>query len=554
MSMKIGAAGNEVHILHEAPPPIWCTVFGHRPRGASSPNLRKILPQQLGFKGECNIGLLESRHVLLRFTLKEDYIAIFSKTSRSIKFAGNVIPFRIQKQLDSLLMWTRPSTARVKVEVDLLRTLPKRIRVQIKNLATDEITNVWQKIRGIENHIEGEKFRGDLRVHLNAKKADSNRLEVGEKDDEGTVKDLQIGAEKSGVQDQNLVHQNSGQCLGKAVLDDYSSGNRMLSLIPQTDEFSRKKNTSPNQQSCNSADRIEVEEQLVRKEKEVAAENSSMRQGDKHTPEKLHDAIQTPKFDVQLENLAVDGHKKFEGSKCGDLQPLEPVDLQVEISVVQSNEPKDIVCTNPFEALEVEKELELVDSSPTNEQTLVRADFDIIQESEAARLLKPNSAIKSPMVTLNTSAHEVSKEKQREMSTPRWADLVDDEEEHVSPPLLNRKLSPQALEFVPKSIIAKKKEQEALASEFSPTRGYESDLGNDSFDEDEEENMLDICFDKVARDGDISPRHQRSGSNKNKKKTHGRQHSWDGKVTGLAKQNHMTVSIASTRSNTSKKK
>ncbi|KAH0683309.1 hypothetical protein KY290_021902 [Solanum tuberosum] len=114
-----------------------------------------------------------------------------------------------------------------------------------------------------ENHIEGEKFRGDLRVHLNAKKADSNRLEVGEKDDEGTVKDLQIGAEKSGVQDQNLVRQNSGQCLGKAVLDDYSSGNRMLSLIPQTDEFSRKKNTSPNQQSCNSADRIEVEEQLV---------------------------------------------------------------------------------------------------------------------------------------------------------------------------------------------------------------------------------------------------------------------------------------------------
>jgi len=144
----------------------------------------------------------------------------------------------------------------------------------------------------------------------------------------------------------------------------------------------------------------------------------------------------------------------------------------------------------------------------------------IIQESVAAMLLKPNSAIKSPMVTLNTSAHEVLKEKQREMSTPRWADLVDDEEEHVSPPLLNRKLSPQALKFVPKSIIANKKEQEALALEFSPTRGYESDLGDDSFDEDEEENMLDICFDKVAKDEDISPRHQRNGSNKKTKKTH----------------------------------
>lgn len=178
-------------------------------------------------------------------------------------------------------------------------------------------------------------------------------------------------------------------------------------------------------------------------------------------------------------------------------------------------------------------------------------------------LLKQNSAIKPPMVTLSICYHEVpsqnldspdkilakgmsplsqanftkdlfiSKEKQQGvMSTPRWADLVD-EEEHVSPPFLNRKLSPQALEFVPKSTIAKKNEQEALASGFSPINAYASDLGDDSFDEDEDEedNMLDICFDKVARDGDISPRHQRSGSNKNKKKTHGRQHSWDGKVT-----------------------
>ena len=93
----------------------------------------------------------------------------------------------------------------------------------------------------------------------------------------------------------------------------------------------------------------------------------------------------------------------------------------------------------------------------------------ISEEIEAAMSLKPNSTIKSPMVTLNISAHEVSKEKQREMSTPRWADMVD-EEEHVSPPLLNIKLSPQTLEFVPKSIFAKKEKQKALTSEFSPTR------------------------------------------------------------------------------------
>ncbi|KAH0741551.1 hypothetical protein KY290_034594 [Solanum tuberosum] len=89
------------------------------------------------------------------------------------------------------------------------------------------------------------------------------------------------------------------------------------------------------------------------------------------------------------------------------------------------------------------------------------------------------------------------------------------------------------------------------------------DLGEDSLDEDEEY-MLDICFDRVAREGDISLRQQRSGSNKSKKKTHGRQHSWDGKMTEefvsrhlpmrQAKQNHLTVSIGSTRSNKSIKK
>lgn len=62
---------------------------------------------------------------------------------------------------------------------------------------------------------------------------------------------------------------------------------------------------------------------------------------------------------------------------------------------------------------------------------------------------------------------------------------------------------------------------------------------------------LNICFDKVAKDGDLSPRQQRSQATKGKQKTHGRQHSWDVKVTEefvsrylpmrLAKENHMTV-------------
>ena len=49
------------------------------------------------------------------------------------------------------------------------------------------------------------------------------------------------------------------------------------------------------------------------------------------------------------------------------------------------------------------------------------------------------------------------------MNVSRWSDLVD-EEEQVSPPPLNGKLSPEAQIFVPKSVIAKKNESGALAS------------------------------------------------------------------------------------------
>ena len=75
------------------------TKFSYRSPGL--PYLWKILSPQLGFKSECNIGLLESRHVLLRFTLK-DYIAIFSKTSRSISL--RVLLYRSESKSGLLLV------------------------------------------------------------------------------------------------------------------------------------------------------------------------------------------------------------------------------------------------------------------------------------------------------------------------------------------------------------------------------------------------------------------------------------------------------------------
>uniref|UniRef100_M1DLM9 NB-ARC domain containing protein n=1 Tax=Solanum tuberosum TaxID=4113 RepID=M1DLM9_SOLTU len=214
--------------------------------------------------------------------------------------------------------------------------------------------------------------------------------------------------------------------------------------------------------------------------------------------------------------------------------------------------------------------------------------------------------VKPPMATINTSNHDVpnspsleslgekifgqqsiskrnDKSLGKETSDSRWTDLVE-EGEHISAPARS-KLSPQAPIFVSSSkanpfmavtidnskkiltistkVLEKSHEPKAEVSRLSPTTTYDSDLGSEKFDEDDEEEMLDILFDKVTKDGDLSPRKQRSRSNKKQKKTHERQHSWDGKVTEefiprhlpmrQAKQNHMTVSTT-TRSIKSKKK
>ncbi|KAG5625233.1 hypothetical protein H5410_010451 [Solanum commersonii] len=155
-------------------------------------------------------------------------------------------------------------------------------------------------------------------------------------------------------------------------------------------------------------------------------------------------------------------------------------------------------------------------------------------------------------------------------------DLI--QEKYVSPTTLNSKLSPKTPKDESRALVSNtidlgedsldKDEEDNIfdLGKDSLDKDEEDnmlDLGEDSLDEDEED-MLDICFDRVAREGDISPRRQRSGSNKSKKKTYERQHSWDGKLTEefvlrhlpmrQTKHNHLTISIGSTRSNKSIKK
>lgn len=81
-----------------------------------------------------------------------------------------------------------------------------------------------------------------------ANKINLDRLEVDEKDTDGTVKELEAEARTSGFEDQNLVCQieeNSSEHLGKVVPHDYASGNQMLFIVPQTGEFSQQEKITP---------------------------------------------------------------------------------------------------------------------------------------------------------------------------------------------------------------------------------------------------------------------------------------------------------------------
>ncbi|KAF3647613.1 hypothetical protein FXO38_18594 [Capsicum annuum] len=63
----------------------------------------------------------------------------------------------------------------------------------------------------------------------------------------------------------------------------------------------------------------------------------------------------------------------------------------------------------------------------------------------------------------------------------------------------------------------------------NPMESFDGDLDIDIFDEEDKDKVLDECFVKVTRDGNLSPRKQRKGFKT--KKTHERKHNWDSKVS-----------------------
>ncbi|KAG5631176.1 hypothetical protein H5410_002893 [Solanum commersonii] len=99
--------------------------------------LRRIKPQQCNMRGECQIGLLLSKHVLIHgysylmraLIYDANFTCIFSPASA----VGKPI------QLDqATIKKTRPSCALVNVMVDLKCDFPKVVQMQIENQHTEE--------------------------------------------------------------------------------------------------------------------------------------------------------------------------------------------------------------------------------------------------------------------------------------------------------------------------------------------------------------------------------------------------------------------------------
>ncbi|KAH0708616.1 hypothetical protein KY284_010043 [Solanum tuberosum] len=187
-------------------------------------DLRTFLPKHLGIKGNCLVGLLARRHILLRIDQYEDYVVALSKSVSFLPSRGEqhlyrvfpwIIDFNSREETSMAAVWislprlspdlfakrsllsmasvvgrpiaidkatqdkTRPSTARVKVILDLMDKLPKRMRLKYLDEQTDKIQEYQDKNHkdnGMvgDEQFNGEKFQGDLRQILNEKRGLAN--------------------------------------------------------------------------------------------------------------------------------------------------------------------------------------------------------------------------------------------------------------------------------------------------------------------------------------------------------------------------------------------
>ncbi|KAK4737232.1 hypothetical protein R3W88_000929 [Solanum pinnatisectum] len=213
-------------------------------------DLRKLIPKQCDLKGEVNIGLLSNRYILIRATLLEDYVSLLSKPQFYITHKNWSYPMRTLKwdplfnpeeETSIAIAWisfpslppnffgkeamfslaaavgkplqvdmatqnkTRPSCARVKVEVDLMGEFPKRINIGMRK-KTGEINEKWITIKydylskycktcKLQGHNEKECFI--IHPELYPKEEDEEANKRENKNKEGEMQQEEEDTERS---------------------------------------------------------------------------------------------------------------------------------------------------------------------------------------------------------------------------------------------------------------------------------------------------------------------------------------------------------------------
>ncbi|XP_075099066.1 uncharacterized protein LOC142175954 [Nicotiana tabacum] len=152
---------------------------------------RKIFSSQFDVQGRCNIGLLDFRHLLIRFDLYSDYVLFLSRSTGYVKAKGDefffrtfpwTLGFNLKEETFMAVVWisfpglppnffakrsllsiasavgkalvvdkatqerTRPSAARVKVILDLLDKHPKKVKLQIMDRISGKIIVHYQEV------------------------------------------------------------------------------------------------------------------------------------------------------------------------------------------------------------------------------------------------------------------------------------------------------------------------------------------------------------------------------------------------------------------------
>ncbi|KAG5577421.1 hypothetical protein H5410_057555 [Solanum commersonii] len=649
--------------------------------------VQKLLPIQLGTQGCCLVGWLARQHILVRFDRYDDYVLAAVKTVQYLLYNGLQKQFRVfpwtigfnpKEETSRYFVWIsfpnlplelfakqsllsiasaagkpiaidkatqdklRPSTARVKVDLDLLENLPHRIRIQYVNQKTGKSVDQFLRNQEEASQVGSEikKYQGDAREILDEKRAKNKFLMVDKssggarifnKRDEPPKDMLASPPDKSGVHDQVVVardlvcqnKENFGQLLGKAVAHESASGDQR-NKVGATKTLKKKLNENQLSLTTNPT-LVHIDDEGQNNPAIIVA--SAIDDGHQ---------LNGIRGDVVL--IGKSGHLLATNATV-DLA-LNPVNVKVVADGLQHDargvETIECLVDNANKKIESDvrtNSIALMSSKSTCEGV------DLVHESNWAVVTKkkspsigigsPISNIVQPVVdsqTMNLGAREIvpqevmcfntfdaltnnimheinssqvnstnelviSKEKQGATSTLRWIDIADQEEEQVTSPPMQKKLSPTTPAFVPSSaklvpprqssspstnvaailsdhLVSSNIEKMAslapininkqlqIGGTLSPNKfaNIDDEDISEEGEEGEEEEMLDHCFAIATRNANISPRQQR-----NNKMKHGRKHSWDGKVTEefvprqlpmrFRKQNHMTVSRTSTRFN-----